>query len=326
MQKPVRVRGRAFPFGESVVGAQRTDRTQRTSQAMSWNGSDGTAAGGPPIARRGLSPANARRTADARRVGARLAIALAAALAGAGVWWWATRTRLAAVPPPSATLPRPPKVLSPESSPSPAGPVPAPTAPKAERRRVAGVEVVATLGAETNRDGAVVERLVLADGRRVRAVTLPPPVFRHPSDQLIAMALSAKPGEAAPPLPLGPDVERDFLASLDEPIETLASDTDEIRELKRRVRAAREAIAEEVRAGKSVRQVLEEHQREQEHMTECRLMAARETQEIRATAGEAAARAFAARANESLRAGGVPEIPVHNEETARQAEGEGEIE
>ena len=175
---------------------------------------------------------------------------------------------------------------------------------------MAGVEVAATLGIETNRDGAVVERFVLADGRRVRAVTLPDPVFRNPSDQLLAMAVSARPGEAIPPLPLGPDVERAFTESLVAPIEDAEGDSDEVRALKRRVRDARKAVAEEVRAGRSVREVLEEFQREQAHAADCRLAAVREVEAVRESDGEDAARAFAERANEVLRTQGVPEIPV----------------
>ena len=184
------------------------------------------------------------------------------------------------------------------------------TVPAPAKRLWRGVEVVSSAGAETNRDGAVVERLVLADGRRVRAVSLPTPAFRHPSDQLLAMALSARPGEALPPLPLGPDVERDFLRSLEDPIEELPTDSADVRELKRRVAEARETLAEEVRAGRRVRDVLEEYQRGQEHTASVRLMAVREVEAVREAEGAEAARRFAMRANGTLRAGGVPEIPV----------------
>ena len=229
------------------------------------------------------------------------------------------------------------RVFAPSGGPVAAGPVPAPptgpvpsagatdgpSAPRAvpssalstqgpapAKRLWRGVEVVSSAGAETNRDGAVVERLVLADGRRVRAVSLPTPAFRHPSDQLLAMALSARPGEALPPLPLGPDVERDFLRSLEDPIEELPTDSADVRELKRRVAEARETLAEEVRAGRRVRDVLEEYQRGQEHTASVRLMAVREVEAVREAEGAEAARRFAMRANGTLRAGGVPEIPV----------------
>ncbi len=180
---------------------------------------------------------------------------------------------------------------TPRAAPSTQGPVPAPA-----KRLWRGVEVVSSAGAETNRDGAV--------------VLLPSPAFRHPSDQLLAMALSAKPGEALPPLPLGPDVERDFLRSLEDPIEELPTDSADVRELKRRVAEARETLAGEVRAGRRVRDVLEEYQRGQEHTASVRLMAVREVEAVREAEGAEAARRFAVRANGTLRAGGVPEIPV----------------
>ena len=83
-----------------------------------------------------------------------------------------------------------------------------------------------------------------------------------------------------------------------------------MRELKRRVAAAREALAGEVRAGRRVRDALEEYQRGQEHAASVRLMAVREVEAVREAEGAEAARRFAARANGTLRAGGVPEIPV----------------
>lgn len=225
---------------------------------------------------------------------------------------------VAAGPVPAPPVPAPPagSVPKAEASDTPSAPRAVPSSapstprPAPAKRLWRGVEVVSSAGAETNRDGAVVERLVLADGRRVRAVSLPPPAFRHPSDQLLAMALSAKPGEALPPLPLGPDVERDFLRSLEDPVEELPTDSAEVRELRRRVAEAREALAGEVRAGRRVRDVLEEYRRGQEHAAAVRLMAVREVEAVREAEGVEAARRFAARANGTLRAGGVPEIPV----------------
>ena len=83
----------------------------------------------------------------------------------------------------------------------------------APARLYRGVEVVGS-SVSTNADGSVVERLRLADGRTARLVTGPKRVFDSPSDQVIAMALSAKPGEPLPPLPLDAGIEGEFLKSL----------------------------------------------------------------------------------------------------------------
>lgn len=178
-----------------------------------------------------------------------------------------------------------------------------------EKRLYRGVEVV-SVSCKTNLDGAVVERLRLADGRLVKAVRLPEPVFRRPSDQLIAMALSAEPGVEIPPLPIGPDVERSFRDSLSEPIMVLDSDTLEIRELKSRVAEARAQIEEIIRNGGSFREALDEHVRASGHMADRRAEVARMAQEVRAEGGEAEAKVFTERANAMLEADGVPPIPV----------------
>lgn len=178
-----------------------------------------------------------------------------------------------------------------------------------EKRLYRGVEVVSA-SCKTNLDGAVVERLRLADGRLVKAVRLPEPVFRRPSDQLIAMALSAEPGVAVPPLPIEPDMERSFQDSLSEPIMVLDSDTPEVRELKARVLEARTQIEEIIRNGGSFREALEEHVRASGRMADRRAEVARMAQEVRAEGGEAEAKVFTERANAMLEADGVPPVPV----------------
>ena len=269
---------------------------------MSWNGSGGAetpSAGTPPKGR-----------ARAARLAAALGVALALAVVG---------VRFAARPAPERCAPAPDaSAARPIPAARPAAPEPVRVAAPEPAGRPAprlwnGVEVVSSAGAETNRDGAVVERLVLADGRRVRAVTLPGPVFRNASDQLLAMLVSARPGEEVPPLPLGPGIERAFAESLASPDEGEPGDSDAVRELRRRVRDARRAVAEEVRAGRSVREVLAAYQGELAFIAESRLAAVREAQVVREADGEEAARRFAERANEALRARGVPEIPVPGE-------------
>ena len=178
----------------------------------------------------------------------------------------------------------------------------------ATTRRWMGVAVAEVLNTETNTDGAVIERLRLADGRTVKDIALPKPVFRRPSDQLIAMVVTTRPGEAMPPLPLGGDIEDEFAQSLSEPIEDLPDDADDVRELKALVREAREVIAEEVKAGKTVREVLAECQREQEMQSESRLAVLREIRAVREADGDEAAAKFAEKANELLRSRGIPEV------------------
>ena len=255
---------------------------------------------------------------------ARGLLALAIIVVGGGLVWWWVGGRRAIVPevPDVADVPSlegqrtndkgqtgavarerdPPDAVATSAALS------AQTNATATTRRWMGVAVAEVLNTETNTDGAVIERLRLADGRTVKDISLPKPVFRHPSDQLIAMVVTTRPGEAMPPLPLGGDIEDEFAKSLSEPIEDLPDDSDDVRELKALVREAREVIAEEVKSGKTVREVLAECQREQEMQSESRLAVLREIRAVREADGDEAAAKFAEKANELLRSRGIPEV------------------
>ena len=177
-------------------------------------------------------------------------------------------------------------------------------------RHYKGVEVVASSATTNSIDGAIVERLKLADGRTVKVVTLPKPLFENPSDQLIAMALSSQPGQSVAPMPVDANVEQAFLDSLLSPIKINEDDPDNVKEIKANVIEARAYIADEVKAGKSVREVLEAYQRQMNDIADRHLMAVQEMQKIKAEYGIEAAREFAVRVNEAFCARGVPEINV----------------
>lgn len=116
------------------------------------------------------------------------------------------------------------------------------------------------VGAVTNADGGVVERWRLEDGRRMKRVRPPRRVFAHPTDELIAMALSGEEASEPPPLPsFGPGAEAAFRASLGTPVEDLPGDDAAAREAKRRVREARAEIARRMDAGETFAEVLASH-------------------------------------------------------------------
>ncbi len=298
---------------------------------MAWNGSDGV--GGSRGARtlpgvcgraeaRPSREGGAPRTSRPTKAFVRGLVALAVVVVGGGLAWWFVAGSRASVP----EVPVVPDVPSREGQrtndkgqtvgersrgtrdPTEATTLPAQTNETATTRQWMGVAVAEVLNTETNTDGAVIERLRLADGRTVKDISLPKPVFKRPSDQLIAMVVTTRPGEAMPPLPLGGDIEAEFAKSLSEPIEDLPDDSDDVRELKALVREAREVIAEEVKAGKTVREVLAECQREQEMQSESRLAVLREIRAVREADGDEAAAKFAEKANELLRSRGIPEV------------------
>ena len=291
---------------------------------MAWNGSDGSPVNSTQRTPSARDAKNAKGCEGGASKTSRVKglVALAIVVLGGGLVWWWVGGRRAIVPevPDVADVPSLEGQRTSDKGqtagersrgtrdPTEATTLPAQTNATATTRQWMGVAVAEVLNTETNTDGAVIERLRLADGRTVKDIALPKPVFKRPSDQLIAIVVTTRPGEAMPPLPLGGDIEAEFAKSLSEPIEDLPDDTDDVRELKALVREAREVIAEEVKAGKTVREVLAECQREQEMQSESRLAVLREIRAVREADGDEAAAKFAEKANELLRSRGIPEV------------------
>ena len=243
------------------------------------------------------------------RVSMLLAMATIAALCTFSLWWFlapsgntpkaddVTVRRKSSTLPQHPPLPKPQPVMAAES--------PTRTAPK---RMEDGVEVVSST-TTTNASGAVIEKLVLADGKKMMKVHPPKPIFDNACDQVIAMMLSAKPGQSMPPLPmLDKSLEQDFLDSLTSPIVISEDDSDEVRDIKAKVKEAKAYLVEEIKRGGSLLEAIREHQTEMERIADSHLMAMQEMQKIRAECGDDAAQEFIERVNESFRARGIAEI------------------
>lgn len=180
-----------------------------------------------------------------------------------------------------------------------------PTPPK---RMEDGVEVVSA-NITTNKSGAIIEKLTLANGKRLSKVHPPKPIFENASDQVIALALSVKPGQSMPPLPqLDKSLEQDFVNSLASPIVINDDDSEEIKRLKADVIETKAYIAEQIKNGGSLLEILREHQQMMNDTADHHLMAVEAAQKIKAEYGADAANEFIDRVNESLRAKGIPEI------------------
>lgn len=188
---------------------------------------------------------------------------------------------------------------------------------KKNKQMEKGVEILSS-SVRTNSSGAVIEQLKLADGRTIRKIHPPKPLFENPSDQLIAMAISVKPGQSMPPLPLDASIEKDFMNSLLKPIVINEDDTPEIKELKARVMETRAYLVDEVKSGSTVLEALRAHQSEMEMMADATTMAVRELQKVRDESGEEEAKLFAERINESFRARGIPELSFPEEQVKGQ--------
>ena len=172
-----------------------------------------------------------------------------------------------------------------------------------------GIEIL-SLSARTNSAGAVIEKLKLADGTSKTKVHPKPPLFENPCDQVIAMAISTKPGDSMPPLPDLAGIDQDFANSLLNPIVIKDDDSDEVKNIKEMVMEVRKTLVEEVKNGKSVMDVLMAHQTEMNRIYESRLEAILMMQKISAEDGVEAAQEFADAVNDKFEEDGIPAIPV----------------
>ena len=182
-----------------------------------------------------------------------------------------------------------------------------------------GVEIL-SLTARTNTAGAVIEKLRLADGTIKMKVSPKPPLFENPCDQVIAMAISTKPGDAMPPLPDLTGIEQDFANSLLSPIRINDDDSDEVKLIKEQVIEVRKELAQTVKNGGSVMEALLAHQAEMNRIYESRLTAIQMMQRIQAESGIEAAQEFADEVNRRFEGENIPAIPVVGR--GRQQQGE----
>lgn len=291
---------------------------------MSWNGSDGTVGGGLSLARRGLSPGAARRTAVVRwRWGALLALALALA----GAWCWAVRGRDGASTTPRTPSPSTAPCASPASCP---GPVPSSTnaltdgkSESPSRPSSADADlpphkrVVEVVSAVTNADGSVLTRFRTADGKLRSRQSAPRPVFDNASDQILAMAVSgASSGGSMPPMPLMADADEAFARSLDRDIVISDDDSDAVKSLKRDVMTIREEVRQLMAEGHSFADVMKSHRDMVNRSAEMRKEAARILGEFVESGDADAAQECRAKLNAALAEVGIEgiEMPMSREE------------
>jgi hypothetical protein len=106
----------------------------------------------------------------------------------------------------------------------------------------------------------IIERVFTADGKRHRINHLPPSIFKHASDEYLAIFLSTPPGLPMAPFPdLSRDggIEKAFLESLNEEIVIDSGDSDSVKEIKAKVIAARATMDAMMRQGMTFVKALE---------------------------------------------------------------------
>ena len=113
-----------------------------------------------------------------------------------------------------------------------------------------------------------------------------------------------------PPLPDLTGIDQDFVNSLLSPIIIKEDDSDEVKNIKEMVIELRKTLAEEVKNGGSVMDVLRAHQAEMNSIYERRLDAILMMQQVSAEQGLGAAQEFADAVNKRFEKEGIPAIPV----------------
>lgn len=126
-------------------------------------------------------------------------------------------------------------------------------------------------------------------------------LFSNPVDITLAILLTTHEGALTPPLPpLGPRSGDIFAESLKKPIEITEDDTPEEKRIKQLVMAAREEMLDELRRGKTVDEVIEDHCTFVDENNRLRAEAMVQYKEIIAGGDETLAEQFREKASEML--------------------------
>lgn len=179
----------------------------------------------------------------------------------------------------------------------------------AETQKYKGVEI-SSQTFTTNQNGRVIEEIVTKDGRKHRIFHDPKPIFDFASDQLLAMALSMRPGQEIAPLPIDDSIEKDFFESLKTPITISEEDSDAVKQLKQDVIAARQTALEMTRQGMTFREILAEHQRLHNNNAATTLEAQRMVDELIADGDIDLAQDFAIKVNGQFNEKGIAPVIV----------------
>ena len=170
----------------------------------------------------------------------------------------------------------------------------------------------------TNNWDQIVDICIMPNGRSRKVIrNAKPPVFQHATDQLISVALSGSNDEELPPLPLGDGMEADFFESLKTPIVIKPDDSDAIKQAKENVIEARKIIDEELRKGRSFKEVLEEHLAQRKQNSEMRETAMQAVRDLQQNGDAALVNEYVEKVNALLDEHGVGAIP-HPDDAPRK--------
>ena len=205
---------------------------------------------------------------------------------------------------------------APDTKPATTNKVATPAKPKVDPKE--RLDLVAT----TNAHGEVMERWRTADGKTHARLIPPKPIFDNPVDQALSIALSAPEGVALPPMPsLGPGADKEFADALMRPIVINDDDSESIKRAKILVQAGRTAMLEELKNGKSVNEVIQDHCRAVNDSVELRNEAARAYRELIDSGETEMAEKYREQANKIIEQSGGAPLPQHGTGNRRREKG-----
>ena len=117
-------------------------------------------------------------------------------------------------------------------------------------------------------------------------------------------------GKDMPPLPLDQNFEREFVASLKEPIVIDDGDSEKVRELKMKVAQLRRELDERASQGEPMIRILKDFQKDMAEDYKMRDELRLEVRKMIETDGREAAQQYCDKVNESLRQLGIKEIDM----------------
>lgn len=189
------------------------------------------------------------------------------------------------------------------------------------------------LGKKVNRrvavtnDTVIVEYIYTEDGKKHKCYhDAVKPVFEHASDQILAM-VTADGGGSAPPLPaLGRGFENQFAESLKTEIVINDDDSDAVKEVKARVRQARQDLLDAMSEGMSAQDVIMEHRKMMENNAAMRMDVVKGLKSYIENGDTEGAREYVEKMNQILDQMGIMkiEMPKTREESIAERRAKGE--
>ena len=141
-------------------------------------------------------------------------------------------------------------------------------------------------------------------------------IFKTSTDQVLAMVADMAEGKDMPPLPLDDNFEREFVASLKQPIVINKDDSEKVKALKMKVAQLRAELDERASQGEPMVRILKDFQENMVKDYKMRDELRQEVKKMIETDGRETAQQYCNKVNESLRQLGIKEIdmPMTQEE------------